>query len=84
MQHHVGYRGIADSGVASARQIYGFMDWMHRPPPAPRLLDGYWERNLQPWDIAAGQIMVREAGGDDLRDGRQRRSAEDRARDLRE
>jgi myo-inositol-1(or 4)-monophosphatase len=25
--------------------------------------DGYWERNLQPWDIAAGQIMVREAGG---------------------
>jgi len=26
-------------------------------------LDGYWERNLQPWDIAAGQIMVREAGG---------------------
>src|SRR5438309_7254511 len=26
-------------------------------------LGGYWERNLQPWDIAAGQIMVREAGG---------------------
>src|SRR5579863_7804478 len=26
-------------------------------------LDGYWERNLQPWDIAAGQILVREAGG---------------------
>ncbi len=26
-------------------------------------LDGYWERNLQPWDIAAGQIIVREAGG---------------------
>jgi myo-inositol-1(or 4)-monophosphatase len=25
--------------------------------------DGYWERNLQPWDIAAGQIIVREAGG---------------------
>src|SRR5690349_18367533 len=25
--------------------------------------DGYWERNLSPWDIAAGQIMVREAGG---------------------
>ena len=47
-------------------------------------LDGYWERNLQPWDIAAGQIMVREAGGDHLRHGRQRRSAEDRARDLRE
>jgi len=26
-------------------------------------LDGYWERNLKPWDIAAGHIMVREAGG---------------------
>ena len=26
-------------------------------------LDGYWERNLQPWDVAAGIIMVREAGG---------------------
>jgi myo-inositol-1(or 4)-monophosphatase len=26
-------------------------------------LDGYWERDLQPWDIAAGLLMVREAGG---------------------
>jgi myo-inositol-1(or 4)-monophosphatase len=26
-------------------------------------LDGYWERNLSAWDIAAGSIMVREAGG---------------------
>jgi myo-inositol-1(or 4)-monophosphatase len=26
-------------------------------------LDGYWERNLQPWDIAAGIILIREAGG---------------------
>jgi myo-inositol-1(or 4)-monophosphatase len=25
--------------------------------------DGFWERNLQPWDMAAGQIIVREAGG---------------------
>ena len=25
--------------------------------------DGFWERNLQSWDIAAGQIVVREAGG---------------------
>jgi len=25
--------------------------------------DGYWERELQPWDIAAGILMVREAGG---------------------
>lgn len=25
--------------------------------------DGYWERELQPWDIAAGILLVREAGG---------------------
>src|SRR6202007_2407501 len=30
---------------------------------APGRLDVYWERNLQPWDLAAGQIIVREAGG---------------------
>lgn len=26
-------------------------------------LDGYWERGLGPWDIAAGVVLVREAGG---------------------
>jgi myo-inositol-1(or 4)-monophosphatase len=26
-------------------------------------LDGYWERDLKPWDMAAGLILVREAGG---------------------
>jgi myo-inositol-1(or 4)-monophosphatase len=25
--------------------------------------DGYWERNIQPWDMAAGIVLVREAGG---------------------
>jgi len=25
--------------------------------------DGYWEHGLQPWDVAAGILMVREAGG---------------------
>lgn len=25
--------------------------------------DAYWERGLQPWDIAAGIVLVREAGG---------------------
>ncbi len=25
--------------------------------------DGYWERNLKPWDMAAGIVIVREAGG---------------------
>ncbi|HEY8446281.1 MAG TPA: inositol monophosphatase family protein [Thermomicrobiales bacterium] len=26
-------------------------------------LDGFWERPLQPWDLAAGGLMVLEAGG---------------------
>ncbi len=26
-------------------------------------LDGYWEYNLNPWDIAAGALLVQEAGG---------------------
>jgi myo-inositol-1(or 4)-monophosphatase len=26
-------------------------------------LDVYWERDLSPWDLAAGMILVREAGG---------------------
>jgi myo-inositol-1(or 4)-monophosphatase len=26
-------------------------------------IDGYWERNLSPWDMAAGLLLVREAGG---------------------
>ena len=25
--------------------------------------DGYWERGLQPWDVAAGVLLVTEAGG---------------------
>lgn len=34
--------------------------------------DGYWENGLQPWDIAAGIVLVREAGGfvTDLAGGR--------------
>ena len=40
--------------------------------------DGYWERNLQPWDMAAGTIIVREAGGIVSGIDRRRRRAEDR------
>jgi myo-inositol-1(or 4)-monophosphatase len=25
--------------------------------------DGYWELKLSPWDVAAGSLMVKEAGG---------------------
>jgi myo-inositol-1(or 4)-monophosphatase len=26
-------------------------------------LDGYWERGLSPWDLAAGVVLVEQAGG---------------------
>ncbi len=26
-------------------------------------LDGFWERSLKPWDMAAGIVLIREAGG---------------------
>jgi myo-inositol-1(or 4)-monophosphatase len=26
-------------------------------------LDGYWERGIAPWDVAAGALIVMEAGG---------------------
>ena len=26
-------------------------------------LDAYWETGLQPWDLAAGTLIIREAGG---------------------
>ena len=25
--------------------------------------DGFWEQNLKPWDMAAGALIVEEAGG---------------------
>lgn len=30
---------------------------------AQGVLDLYWEMNIQPWDVAAGTLIVREAGG---------------------
>ena len=26
-------------------------------------LDGFWERGLKPWDVAAGSLLVTESGG---------------------
>lgn len=30
---------------------------------ASGVFDGYWEKNLKPWDVAAGLLIVQEAGG---------------------
>jgi myo-inositol-1(or 4)-monophosphatase len=47
-------QGVRRSGAAS-------LDLAH---VADGCLDGYWERGLSPWDIAAGVILVTEAGGE--------------------
>ena len=45
--------GVRRLGVASLDLAY----------VAAGRLDGFWERSLHPWDIAAGILLVREAGG---------------------
>ena len=27
------------------------------------MIDGFWEQHLKPWDVAAGALIVSEAGG---------------------
>ncbi len=46
-------QGVRRSGSAS-------LDLAH---VACGRIDGYWERGISPWDIAAGVILLREAGG---------------------
>lgn len=45
--------GVRRFGVASLDLCY----------VAAGRFDGFWERGLKPWDIAAGTLIVREAGG---------------------
>ena len=45
--------GIRRAGAASLDLAY----------VAAGRLDGFWEIGLQPWDIAAGALLVQEAGG---------------------
>ena len=46
-------RGIRRAGAAALDLAY----------VAAGRLDGFWELKLKPWDVAAGCLMVREAGG---------------------
>ncbi|MBV8237544.1 MAG: inositol monophosphatase, partial [Sphingomonas sp.] len=45
--------GIRRMGAASLELAY----------VAAGRCDGYWETGLQPWDVAAGVLLVKEAGG---------------------
>ncbi len=51
---HARGRGITALGLGGARPL-AFV--------AAGRFDGYWERNLSPWDLAGGLLLVREAGG---------------------
>ena len=46
-------RGIRRAGAAALDLAY----------VAAGRLDGFWELKLKPWDVAAGTVLVREAGG---------------------
>jgi myo-inositol-1(or 4)-monophosphatase len=46
-------RGIRRAGAAALDLCF----------VAQGVFDVFWERNLQPWDMAAGALIVREAGG---------------------
>lgn len=46
-------RGMRRAGAAALDLAYVAAGW----------LDGYWESRLKAWDIAAGTLLVREAGG---------------------
>jgi myo-inositol-1(or 4)-monophosphatase len=46
-------RGVRRPGSASLELAY----------VAASRLDGYWERGLSPWDLAAGVVLVEQAGG---------------------
>jgi myo-inositol-1(or 4)-monophosphatase len=45
--------GVRRAGAAAADLAY----------VAAGRLDGYWERGLAPWDLAAGVVLVEQAGG---------------------
>ncbi|MEI6615129.1 MAG: inositol monophosphatase family protein [Cyanobium sp. ELA507] len=45
--------GVRRAGAAAADLAY----------VAAGRLDGYWERGLSPWDLAAGLVLVEQAGG---------------------
>ncbi len=50
---HVEARAVRRPGAAAIDMAY----------VACGIFDGFWERNLSSWDVCAGTILIREAGG---------------------
>jgi myo-inositol-1(or 4)-monophosphatase len=67
---HMG-RGHHGQALADLRNVMGEVSGIRRLGSAALDLayvaagrmDGFWEDSLSPWDVAAGILMVREAGG---------------------
>lgn len=53
-------RAVWNAGFALRRGGSAALDLAY---VAAGRFEGYWERNLKPWDIAAGIMIVKEAGG---------------------
>lgn len=54
------YNAVADVAAGIRRLGTASLDLAY---VASGRFDGYWEYGLNPWDIAAGVVLVREAGG---------------------
>lgn len=63
-QHFPAYQGMFNTFFESATDIRragsAALDLAY---VAAGRLDGFWEIGLQPWDMAAGALIIREAGG---------------------
>ena len=53
-------RAVWDTGASLRRYGAAALDLCY---VAAGRFEGYWERDLNPWDVAAGLMIVREAGG---------------------
>ncbi|MCD8497167.1 MAG: inositol monophosphatase [Alphaproteobacteria bacterium] len=54
------YKAVQDTGIAMRRYGAAALDLAY---VAAGRCDAFWERNLKPWDVAAGILLVKEAGG---------------------
>ena len=64
MQHKQAFLSIMDDAMVAGAQLRrtgsAALDLAY---VAAGRLDGFWEIGLQPWDMAAGVILIQEAGG---------------------
>lgn len=59
-QFHREYQAVQNTGASLRRFGAAALDLAY---VASGRYEGFWERNLGPWDIAAGLLLVKEAGG---------------------